>query len=127
MRHWQHGRCSVWMASVVAVIAIALLPHEAFAYVGPGAGIRFRTPAATLVTSAVGAFFLILVWPFRQLFLAATRKRPPQAPRIRRAIVVGLDGLDPDLVTRFMAEGRLPAMSRLAAHGTFRKLGTTFP
>ncbi|HVY47476.1 MAG TPA: alkaline phosphatase family protein, partial [Minicystis sp.] len=48
-------------------------------------------------------------------------------PRIERAVIIGLDGLDPDLAQRFMDEGRLPNLAKLAQRGTFRKLGTTFP
>jgi predicted AlkP superfamily phosphohydrolase/phosphomutase len=114
-------------AMLGAFLAVSLVTLPASAYVGPGAGIAFLTAAATLLTSAIVSAFLLLAWPVRQLYLLATRKRPPRPPRIQRAIIIGLDGLDPDLAERFMAEGRLPALSKLAAKGTFRKLGTTFP
>jgi len=45
----------------------------------------------------------------------------------RRVIVIGLDGLDYGLTKELMAQGRLPAFSRLAAMGSFAPLGTSIP
>ena len=42
-------------------------------------------------------------------------------------VVIGLDGLDPQLVARWMEEGRLPAFKKLAEQGTFCPLQTTLP
>jgi predicted AlkP superfamily phosphohydrolase/phosphomutase len=45
----------------------------------------------------------------------------------RRAIVLGLDGLDPKIVRALMAHGRLPNFKKLAALGGLRDLATTMP
>ena len=45
----------------------------------------------------------------------------------RRVIVLGFDGLDHGLVQQMIAEGRVPALARLAAQGSFAPLGTTVP
>lgn len=45
----------------------------------------------------------------------------------RRVIVLGLDGLDPQIIRALMDEGRAPNFRKLAAMGAFRKLGTTMP
>jgi predicted AlkP superfamily phosphohydrolase/phosphomutase len=45
----------------------------------------------------------------------------------RRAIVLALDGLDPGMVRRLMARGRLPHFAELARMGTFGPLATTMP
>ena len=42
-------------------------------------------------------------------------------------IVLGLDGMDYELTTRLMAEGRLPGLSRLQEMGGFSALGTSIP
>ncbi len=42
-------------------------------------------------------------------------------------IVLGIDGLDPDLLTKFMAEGKMPNFARLASEGSFRRLTTAIP
>jgi len=45
----------------------------------------------------------------------------------KKLIVIGIDGMDPDLLTKFMAEGAMPNFSRLAQQGSFRKLTTSIP
>ncbi len=42
-------------------------------------------------------------------------------------MVLGFDGADPNLLSKWMKEGKLPNLSRLAQKGTFRPLGTTNP
>ena len=46
---------------------------------------------------------------------------------MQRVIFLGLDGLDPRLTERFMAEGKLPHLQELQRLGSFRRLRTTFP
>jgi predicted AlkP superfamily phosphohydrolase/phosphomutase len=43
----------------------------------------------------------------------------------QRMVILGFDGLDPGLTSRWMQEGRLPNMKRLADAGAFVPLGTT--
>ena len=45
----------------------------------------------------------------------------------QRVIVLGLDGLDPKIITALMEAGRAPNFRKLASMGAFRKLGTTMP
>jgi len=55
---------------------------------------------------------------------------PAGKPRRRaktRVFVMGFDGMDPTLARRFMAEGKLPNLSRLAETGVFQTLGSTQP
>ena len=42
-------------------------------------------------------------------------------------IVIGVDGLDPDLLTKFMADGKMPNFARLAQQGSFKRLTTSIP
>jgi predicted AlkP superfamily phosphohydrolase/phosphomutase len=42
-------------------------------------------------------------------------------------VIVGLDGLDPGLCDRFIADGRLPNLAKLQQQGVFARLQTTFP
>jgi predicted AlkP superfamily phosphohydrolase/phosphomutase len=44
-----------------------------------------------------------------------------------KLIVLGIDGMDPDLLRKYMDEGTMPNFSALAAKGTFRTLGTSIP
>lgn len=45
----------------------------------------------------------------------------------RRMVVLGIDGLDPDLLQQFIDEGILPNFAALAQPGHFARLGTTIP
>ncbi len=53
--------------------------------------------------------------------------RPPTPANGRKVILLGLDGLDPQLLGQYMAEGRLPHFSRLAKDGLYHPLATTTP
>ncbi len=45
----------------------------------------------------------------------------------KKVVVVGFDGMDPQLLRRYMAEGRMPNFARLAQAGDFKALGTSVP
>ncbi len=45
----------------------------------------------------------------------------------KKLIILGIDGMDPDLLTKFMAEGKMPNFARLAAEGSYRRLTTSIP
>ncbi len=45
----------------------------------------------------------------------------------KKVIVLGFDGVDPGLLSKFMAEGRLPNFKRLAEQGDYKSLGTSIP
>ena len=48
-------------------------------------------------------------------------------PREMKVLVLGMDGLDPQLLERLMAEDRLPNFSRLKALGGYSPFGTSMP
>ncbi len=48
-------------------------------------------------------------------------------PRFDRCILLGMDGLDPQLVAAWMREGKLPHFAQLAQDGTFGPLQTSNP
>ena len=98
-----------------------------WAYIGPGAG--FAVLGSFL--SALAGFLLgalsLLLWPFRMLWRVLRRRRGFRPARIRKLIILGLDGLDAKLTERFMAEGKLPHLARLRQEGSYRRLRTTYP
>src|SRR5690349_14390963 len=96
-------------------------------YIGPGAGFAFFGSLLTLATSLSLAVFSLVTWPFRMLWLIAKGRKGYRHARVKKAIFLGLDGFDPNLAERFMAEGKLPNLRRLAAEGSYRRLRTTFP
>ena len=72
----------------------------------------------TVIVSAVVALAVITT---------TIRLGPVGAQGERRVIVLGIDGMDHQLLDRFISEGRLPNFARLAATGSFSPLETTMP
>ena len=59
------------------------------------------------------------------LVAACGPRRPPQKFQ-QKLVILGFDGMDPRLVQKWMDEGKLPNMKKLAARGSgVRPLGTT--
>jgi predicted AlkP superfamily phosphohydrolase/phosphomutase len=54
---------------------------------------------------------------------ACTGQRTPQYHQ--KLVVLGIDGLDPDLVSQFIDEGKLPNMQKLSRQGALQRLETT--
>jgi predicted AlkP superfamily phosphohydrolase/phosphomutase len=118
------GRAAAMLAlSLLLLLASA---HPAGAYVGPGAGFALLSSFLVLFTTTLAAVASLLFWPFRMLWRRLRHGPPPRA-RIRRLVIVGLDGQDPGLTDRFMAQGLLPNFKKLAEAGCYRRLQTTFP
>jgi predicted AlkP superfamily phosphohydrolase/phosphomutase len=45
----------------------------------------------------------------------------------QKLIILGIDGMDPQLLRQFMAAGKMPNFARLAQQGSFRELTTSIP
>jgi predicted AlkP superfamily phosphohydrolase/phosphomutase len=98
-----------------------------FAYIGPGAGFAFLGSFLSIVASfflTIGSF---LAWPIRTARALILRRRGFRKAKVRRVIFLGLDGLDPRLTERYMADGKLPNLRQLKEQGSFHRLRTTFP
>ena len=108
-------------------IVFLLCASPAYAYIGPGAGFAFLSSFLVLFATFALAFLTLITWPIRFLFRLLFRKDPYKNASVDRVVVVGLDGLDPELTKRFMEEGKLPNFSRLAEQGGFSPLRTTCP
>jgi len=115
------------LALVLALIAVLSLPGAAHAYVGPGAGFAFVSSLWTLLVAFLYSAYALVTWPFRQLYRMVRHRKAYRNARFKRVVIIGFDGMDPELAERFMAAGRLPNLARLRDSGTFRKLRTTVP
>ena len=96
-------------------------------YIGPGAGFAFLSSFLVLFLTFILAIFSFLSWPFRFLFRAGRGKKALRKSRVDQVVVVGLDGMDPELAEKFMAEAKLPQLARLKAEGFYGRLRTTTP
>jgi predicted AlkP superfamily phosphohydrolase/phosphomutase len=101
------------------------LPLEA--YIGPGAGFAFLSSFLVLLLTFFLAVFSFLSWPFRFLLRVIKGQRAYRKSKINKLVIVGLDGLEPTLVEKYMSEGKLPNLSKIKKEGTYAKLQTTIP
>ena len=128
---WDHKSSSIERTPVLTCLAllglILLCPLPGHAYAGPGAGFAVLSSFWTLFVAFLYSVYAFFVWPFRQLFRLLRRRKAYGKAQIKRAVILGFDGMDPELTERFIAEGRLPNLARLRQQGTFRKLRTTYP
>jgi len=106
---------------------ILLIPHPAQAYVGPGAGFAVLSSFWTLFIAFFYSLYAFVTWPLRQLFRFLRHRKAYGKAGAKRVVILGFDGMDPRLAERYMAEGKLPHLSRLRDSGTFQRLQTTFP
>jgi len=75
-----------------------------------------------------------VVWVFTGLLLVCATALMPSCQRgggdwhgEQKLIVLGVDGMDPQLLKQFMDEGKMPNFSRLVSQGSFRLLTTSIP
>ncbi len=81
------------------------------------APLRKRLPSVCL---------LVLCLAGGSLLLSCERARGGAAAS-QKLIILGIDGMDPDLLNKFVAEGKMPNFARLAAEGSYRRLTTSIP
>jgi len=123
-----HSNRRYLIAALVAVfIAVVLHPTRSEAYAGPGAGFAVLSSFWTLLVAFLYSLYAFLTWPFRHLLRLFRRRKAYGNAQIRRAVILGFDGMDPELAERFINEGKLPNLAKLRQQGTFSKLRTTFP
>jgi len=116
------------VGSLAPALALGILAAgDAQAYIGPGAGFAFAGSMAVLFVTFLLAFAIILTWPFRLLIRTVTVGNPYKNAQAKRVVVLGLDGMDPGLATKFMRDGRMPNFQKLAEKGVFRPLDTSLP
>ena len=117
---------SLWFFLAPACLFLAQTPPLQ-GYVGPGAGFAFLSSFLVVFLTFFMALFSLLSWPFRLLLRSLKGRKAYRRSLVRRLVILGLDGLEPTLVEKFMAEGKLPNFSRLKKEGCYSPLQTTVP
>ena len=113
-----------WLV-VVGVLLVGPVP--AWAYIGPGAGFAVGTTLVTLFLAVFSVLGAMVLWPFRWLIRFLRQRRALAKAKVKRVVVLGLDGLDAKLAEQYMDAGKLPNFARLRQIGTYSRLGTTAP
>jgi predicted AlkP superfamily phosphohydrolase/phosphomutase len=117
-----------WHRSHTAIaFALVAFPAAAHAYVGPGAGFALISSFVTIAVAFTAALFAFLAFPVRAAIRASRRRRSLKFARVKKTIVLGLDGLEPEICEAMMERGELPNLARLRDTGTYRRLETSMP
>ena len=114
------------IASALMLLCLLAAP-SAQAYIGPGAGFALGGSMLVLLVTFALAFVIILTWPIRLLINLIRVGNPYKKALVKKVVILGLDGMDPGLTTKFMLEGRMPNFQKLAEKGVFRPLDTSVP
>lgn len=109
------------------VVLSLFFTFPAEAYIGPGAGFAFISSFFVLFVTFLLAIFSIIAWPIKFIIKTFIKRRSGVKTDVEQVVILGLDGLDPGLTTKFMNEGKLPNLAKLKSEGTFIPLKTTAP
>lgn len=92
-------------------------------------GIHFGPPQVRAALAAPRRLGLLVLFVLAGAGLVAgcDRAQTLGAPVTQRTLVLGFDGLDPDLTEQWMAAGLLPNFTALRRQGHYQRLGTTNP
>ncbi len=122
---WKHRR---WLLTVAFAGACFLASAtEAQAYIGPGAGFAVGTTLVAFFAAFLSGLAALFLWPLRWAIRFIRSRRALSRARVKRFVILGLDGMEPTLADQYMAEGKMPNLRRLAESGTYSRLGTTAP
>ncbi len=112
---------------LLAVFFVLAFPGQAQAYIGPGAGFAVVGSFLVMFTAILSAVLALFTWPIRYIIRAIRGRRAFARSRIRKFVILGLDGMDYALTEKFLAEGKLPNLAKLRDRGCFKPLATTIP
>ncbi|NIM19969.1 MAG: nucleotide pyrophosphatase [Candidatus Latescibacteria bacterium] len=110
-----------------AAAVLAAYTSEACAYIGPGAGFALLSSFLAVIVAFFTAFLALATFPIRKLVRLRRRLKRHAKARVDKVVILGLDGLDPEICETLMDSGDLPTFSELKASGTYRRLATSTP
>ncbi|RJP35980.1 MAG: nucleotide pyrophosphatase [Phycisphaerales bacterium] len=119
--------CTALRVAVVAALLLALTESRAEAYIGPGAGFAAASSVFGIALAMLAGMLALITAPVRAVFRWFRRRAAHARARVKRVVVLGLDGMEPKLTDRFIAEGKLPNLKRLMEQGCYHRLATTAP
>ncbi len=112
---------------LLALVLVLLMPVPAHAYIGPGAGFAVAGSLSAFFVAIGSAFLTFFTWPIRLLRRSLFGWRSLRKARVKRVVILGLDGMDHGLTETMLEEGKLPNLAGLRDEGCFKPLGTTVP
>ena len=115
------------LSILISFFLVAFFAVPAYAYIGPGAGFAVAGSFLVIFAAVISAVIILITWPVRALIRAIRFRNVYSRARIRRAIVLGFDGMDYALTTKLIDEGKLPNFAALRDQGCFKPLRSTIP
>ncbi len=111
---------------LIALFAL-VVQGKAHAYIGPGAGFAVMGSFMAIFSAILAGALAVFTWPLRYLIRTLRYRRAFTRSRIKRFVILGLDGMDPKLADKMLDEGKLPNLARLREQGCFKRLETSIP
>ena len=121
------NRESFGFLALITAAFVILLPSDSYAYIGPGAGFAFLTSFLVLFATFFLAFIFFLTWPIRFAIKKIKHRGKGIRGDIDRVIVVGFDGLDPEILSGLLSQGKVPNIAGLIEEGGFKRMRSTCP
>jgi predicted AlkP superfamily phosphohydrolase/phosphomutase len=119
--------CKTCRLLLLCALVFLLVPSQADAYIGPGAGFALAGSLMAVFAAFFSAVLMIFSWPLRLLLRVFFGRRALARSRVKRVVILGLDGLDHGLTEKMLSEGKLPHLAALGQQGCFKQLGSTVP
>lgn len=132
----RHGRSALATVIVLTIVKSLDLecatssdsyPGPQLAYIGPGAGIALLGSFLVVCAGLVLSVIALLTLPIRIVWRSIRHRAALARAKVKRVVILGLDGLDPQLTEQFLKEGLLPNLASLRESGSYCRLGTTWP
>ena len=112
---------------LLITVAVLTLSPPAFGYIGPGAGFAVLGSFMVFFVAMLSAVLTLFTWPIRWVFRAIKGRKAFRRARVKRVVILGLDGMEPTLVEQYISEGKMPNLVKLREQGCYKRLGTTLP
>ena len=112
---------------LLCLLFVLVAPSQAQAYIGPGAGFVVIGSFLVIFTAFLSAILALFTWPIRYIIRAVRCRRVFARSRVKKFVILGLDGMDYTLSEKMLAEGKLPNLAKLRRQGCFKSLATTTP
>ncbi len=116
-----------WIGAISLAATLLVFPATSEAYIGPGAGFAVGSTVFAFFLAFLSGLAAIFLWPVRWIIRSRRGRRAHAKARVKRFVILGLDGMEPTLAEKYMAEGKMPHLAALRKKGCFHRLGTTAP
>ena len=80
-----------------------------------------------VVAAVVLGGLVLITWPLRALIRRRRRRKAYAKSQVNRVVILGFDGMDPEIAESMLAAGRLPNLAKLRDTGAFLPLATSCP